>query len=95
MVTLVRTVFSSIGAKSIMAVTGLALIFFVLAHLIGNLQIFLGPHAINTYAHFLQSLPELLWAMRAGLLAVFVVHVLMALHLTLANAAARPEKYKV
>ena len=67
MATLARTVGSSIGAKAIMAVTGLALVFFVIAHLIGNLQIFLGAHAINTYAHFLQSLPELLWAMRAGL----------------------------
>ena len=52
---------SSLGKKYIMAVTGFVLFGFVVGHLVGNLQIFLGPEAINRYGHFLQSNPELIW----------------------------------
>ena len=38
---------SSLGKKYIMAVTGFLLFLFVIAHLVGNLQVFLGPEAIN------------------------------------------------
>ena len=66
------TLSSSIGSKAIMAATGLAILLFVVAHLLGNLQVFLGPEPINRYAAFLKSVPEILWAMRIGLAVVFV-----------------------
>ena len=68
-----RTLRSSIGTKAIMAATGLLLLLFVIAHLLGNLQIFLGPGALNAYAKKLHSLPALVWTMRAGLLVIFLV----------------------
>ena len=46
---------SSLGKKYIMAVTGGALFLFVVGHLLGNLQFFLGPEVINRYGHFLQA----------------------------------------
>ena len=60
---------SSLGKKYIMAVTGFFLFLFVVGHLVGNLQIFLGPEAINRYGHFLQSNLELIWPARIVLLA--------------------------
>jgi succinate dehydrogenase / fumarate reductase cytochrome b subunit len=76
-----------------MAITGLALVGFVIAHLLGNLQIFLGPEALNRYGHFLQSTPELLWPLRIGLLAMAVLHMIAAIALTRENRAARPIPY--
>jgi succinate dehydrogenase / fumarate reductase, cytochrome b subunit len=84
---------SSLGKKYIMAVTGLALFLFVLGHLAGNLQIFLGPEAINRYGHFLQSNPELIWPARIGLLAMVVLHIWAATVVSLENKAARPVAY--
>ena len=85
---------SSVGKKFIMALTGLALFGFVVGHLVGNLQVFLGPEALNRYGHFLQSNKELLWAARLGLLACVVLHVLAAVRLSAQNKAARPVGYE-
>ena len=60
---------SSLGKKYLMSVTGFLLFVFVIGHLVGNLQIFLGPEAINRYGHFLQSNPELIWPARIVLCA--------------------------
>ena len=76
-----------------MAVTGLALVGFVIAHLLGNLQIFLGPEPLNRYGHFLQTTPELVWPLRIGLLAMIVLHIVAAIALTRQNRAARPVSY--
>jgi succinate dehydrogenase / fumarate reductase cytochrome b subunit len=84
---------STLGKKYIMALTGAALFGFVLAHMIGNLQVFLGPDKLNAYAVFLKSKPTLLWGMRLGLLTIAFLHILTAVQLTLRNRAARPEKY--
>jgi succinate dehydrogenase / fumarate reductase cytochrome b subunit len=86
---------SSIGRKFLMALTGLVLFGFVTGHLAGNLQIFLPPVKINAYAHFLESLGEFLWIIRFLLLACLIVHVWIAIQLTLENRAARPEAYAV
>ena len=51
---------SSLGKKYVMAVTGFVLFLFIVGHLAGNLQIFLGREAINRYGHFLQTNPELI-----------------------------------
>lgn len=73
--------------------TGLGLFGFVVAHMLGNLQIFLGPQALNVYAHKLESMPELLWPARIGLLTFFVAHIYFAITLNQENRAARPVRY--
>lgn len=84
---------SSLGKKYIMAITGLGLFAFVIGHMLGNLQIFLGPEPINRYAHFLQSTPELLWPARIGLLILVGLHIWSAIRLAAENKAARPIGY--
>ncbi|MBP9733451.1 MAG: succinate dehydrogenase cytochrome b subunit [Candidatus Omnitrophica bacterium] len=84
---------SSIGKKAIVSITGLMLLGFVVGHMVGNLQIFLGQEALNNYAEALQSLGELLWVIRFVLLAVFVKHIVFALMLARENRAARPIGY--
>ncbi len=86
---------SSIGRKWIVGLTGVALVGFVTGHLLGNLQIFLGQEAINKYAAALQSLGEILWVIRFGLLAVVLAHIYFTIQLTRENRAARPVKYAV
>lgn len=84
---------SSIGAKVVMAVSGMMLTGFVLVHMIGNLQIFLGPEALNRYGHFLQGLGELLWVARLVLLTAVVAHIASAARLVILNQQARPVPY--
>src|SRR5580765_4303235 len=91
---LTRTWRSSLGKKYIMALTGCALFGFVIAHLIGNLQIFLGPEMINRYGQFLQSAEELLWPARIGLIVLAVLHVLSAAQLSAENKRARGVAYQ-
>ncbi len=76
-----------------MGVTGLCLFAFVVGHMVGNLQVFLGPEAINRYAHFLQSTGELLWLVRLAMLSIVGLHIWSAVVLTLENRAARPVRY--
>ncbi len=85
---------SSVGAKHLMAISGLMLVGFVLAHMLGNLQIFMGQAAINAYAEKLKGLGALLWILRAGLVAAVLVHIVSAMRLVSMNSAARPVKYK-
>jgi len=84
---------SSLGRKYIMAVSGAALWVFVIGHLLGNLQIFLGSEQINAYGHFLQTRPEILWPARLGLLAMVALHIWSAVTLSKENKAARPVPY--
>jgi succinate dehydrogenase / fumarate reductase cytochrome b subunit len=84
---------SSVGKKFVMALTGAVLFVFVLGHLLGNLQLFLGPETLNRYGHFLQSNKEILWLVRAVLLACVVLHILAAARLSAENKAARPVGY--
>jgi len=84
---------SSLGKKYIMAVSGLAMFLFVVGHMLGNLQVFLGPDKINEYGHFLKTKPELVWAVRIGLLAMVVLHVWAAIKVSAENKAARPKDY--
>lgn len=90
---LARAYSSSLGKKYVMAITGLALLAFVIVHMAGNLQIFLGRDAINAYAAFLKSKPALLWTARLGLLAIVVMHITAALQLVSENNDARPVGY--
>ena len=90
-----RTMKSSIGAKAVMAITGLMLVGFVIAHMAGNLLMFAGREAFNAYAEALQSLGALLWAARLGLLGAVGLHIASAVRLNRMNNAARPVKYRV
>lgn len=78
-----------------MAASGLILFLFVIGHLVGNLQIFLGVEAINRYGHFLQSNPELIWPARLVLLSMVGIHIWAAIQVSRENKAARPEQYAV
>jgi len=93
MSTLSNLYHSTLGKKYIMALSGAGLFGFVVVHMLGNLQVFLGPEAVNAYAVFLKSKPVLLWSARLGLLALVFLHILTAVQLTLRNRAARTEKY--
>lgn len=85
---------SSIGKKIVMALTGLVLVGFVLGHMAGNLQAFMGAEKLDAYGAMLHGpLAELLWLVRAVLLACVVLHVTAAVQLTLRNRAARPADY--
>ncbi len=84
---------SSIGKKLLVALTGIVLLLYLPAHLAGNLLVFAGPDAVNEYGVFLHDLGHgaAIWIARAGLLAAFVVHVVLTIQLTAANRAARTD----
>ncbi len=89
-----RLIASSLGKKYLMALTGFVLVGFVIAHMLGNIQIFLGPEAINTYASKLQNLPiAIKWGFRLFLLTAVAIHVWTAVLLTIENKQARPNNY--
>src|ERR1700758_5458295 len=89
-----------IGKKVVMAVTGVVLIGFVIAHMLGNLKIYSGPDEINTYSRFLRTVgtPELaygqlLWVVRIILLSCVGLHITAAVQLSRMSWAARPLAY--
>jgi len=91
---------SAVGKKAVMAATGIILFGFVLGHLLGNLKLYLGPEALNSYSRFLHTAGEpvvpanaLLWAVRLVLIAAVVLHVWAAWQLSRASRAARPDAY--
>jgi succinate dehydrogenase / fumarate reductase cytochrome b subunit len=86
---------SSIGKKVVVGITALILILYVLGHLIGNLQIYMGQNQINAYAKLLHDLGPILWAVRFVLLAAFVTHIVATIHLAHENRLAKPQKYAV
>jgi succinate dehydrogenase / fumarate reductase cytochrome b subunit len=95
MISFFRNLFgSSLGKKYLMAGTGLLMILFVIGHMAGNLQVFLGPEAINRYGDFLQTNVELLWPVRIALIFIILIHIWSATKLTLENRAARPVAYQ-
>jgi len=87
---------SSLGLKIVMALTGIVLFGFVIGHMIGNLQVYLGPEVFNHYAELLRELGHgmALWIARAGLLVAVGLHIWSAWRLTLMNSAARPVGYR-
>lgn len=92
---------SAVGKKWVMAITGIMLLGFVLAHMVGNLKVFLGREHINVYGEWLRNLGEpalprtvLLWLMRIGLIGAFFGHIVAAYQLTRMNQKARPDHYQ-
>ena len=90
-----RTLGTTIGMKWLMGLTGVGLFAFVIVHMLGNFQVFLGPEKLNEYGIKLRSFGPLLWVIRGGLLALFLVHVWSGIRLTMLNRAARPVRYAV
>lgn len=86
---------STIGRKVLMALSGLVLVLFVMGHMLGNLQIFLGADVINAYAYKLHHVmpTAALWLIRIFLLGTIAAHIWAAVTLTIDNRKARPEKY--
>lgn len=84
---------SSVGRKQLVAITGLALVLFLIAHLSGNFLIYKGPEAFNAYSAKLKSFGPLLWVARLGLIAMFFTHIVMTVMLVLENRKARGGRY--
>jgi len=92
---------SAVGKKWVMALSGIMLLGYVLAHMVGNLKVFLGESHLNEYGEWLRDLGEpvfprsvVLWGLRIGLTAAFVLHIVAAAQLTRMNHRARPVKYQ-
>lgn len=84
---------TTIGKKSIMAVTGVVLFGFVVGHLLGNLQIYISPEKMNHYAETLRTLPALVWGTRIVLLISVCLHIWVSFALWGLQRAARPIGY--
>jgi succinate dehydrogenase / fumarate reductase cytochrome b subunit len=92
---------TAVGKKYVMAITGVLMIGFVVAHMVGNLKMYLGEEDLNHYAEFLNRLlypiaPEgaVLWILRGGLVTAVLLHIHAAYSLTQLNRHARPVKYQ-
>nr|WP_211234898.1 succinate dehydrogenase cytochrome b subunit [Glycomyces arizonensis] len=91
---------SSIGLKIVMAVSGILMVLFLIAHMAGNLHIFEGRESMNDYAEGLRTFGEpllpresLLWVLRIGLIAAIGVHIASSIALTHRALHARPVRY--
>jgi len=89
-----RMLNSSIGLKITMALTGVILAGFVLVHMLGNLQVYQGPEALDAYGKLLRKEPALLWTFRLVLLSAVGLHIWAFLALTRKNLQARPQAYQ-
>ena len=84
---------TSLGKKAVMAVTGVILFGFVLGHMLGNMQVYLGPEKLDAYGKALHSLGPLLWAVRLALLGAVVLHIVASIQLWKQSNSARPQAY--
>lgn len=91
---IVAWLFSSIGKKLVVSITGAALALFAIGHLAGNMTFFVGEDAINAYAVKLHSLGPILWVARIGLLVMVGLHIYFTMLLWKENSTARPSKYE-
>lgn len=86
---------SSILSKIVMALTGFILVTYIVVHTMGNLAIYWGPDAINSWSEFLHSLGVGLWIVRIGLIVAAILHIWTAISLKLDNMDAKPDKYVI
>jgi succinate dehydrogenase / fumarate reductase cytochrome b subunit len=86
---------TTVGKKAALAVSGAVLFGFVIQHMFGNLQVFLGPEVYNKYAENMKSLGAIVWGARAVLLLALVTHVALVVQLYKRSLAARPVAYRV
>lgn len=92
---------TAVGKKYVMAISGIAMMGFVLFHMLGNLKMYLGAADIDHYSDFLWELlypiaPKgvVLWILRGGLIFMLIAHLHAAWSLTILNHHARPVKYQ-
>ena len=92
---------STVGKKAVMAVSGLVMLLYLLAHMLGNLKIFFGPDDYNGYAHWLRTMGEpalhyewALWVIRVVLAASVIAHGVCAYQLSRRDLRARPVGYQ-
>ena len=91
-----RFLSSSVGKKTVMALTGLSLVGFLVVHLLGNFTLYTGGiEGFNEYAAKLEDLGGLLMAAEIGLFAIFVIHMGLALRIARENKRARQENYRI
>jgi succinate dehydrogenase / fumarate reductase cytochrome b subunit len=90
---LVKACSTTVGQKLLMAVSGLSLCGFLVAHLAGNLKLYAGEQSFNDYAHALHGLGPVLAAAEIGLFAVFLLHIGLAISLASMNKIARGRDY--
>jgi succinate dehydrogenase / fumarate reductase, cytochrome b subunit len=86
---------TSVGKKVVMAVSGVIAFGFVLVHMLGNLQIYLGSESLDRYARFLHSLGGGLWAFRGIMVIAILFHLVAATQVTLQSMNARPKGYRI
>jgi succinate dehydrogenase / fumarate reductase cytochrome b subunit len=91
----ITTFSTTIGKKAALAVTGMVLFGFTVGHMLGNLQVFLGPEVFNGYAESIKSKPPLLWGIRTLLLTSVLGHVALAYDLYSRSSAARVVGYRM
>lgn len=91
----VSTFGTSIGKKYLMAISGMLFLLFLAVHLVGNLTIYGGPEAFNSYSEHLHALGPLLAATEVLLVLAAVLHITMGVILFLQNRRARPVRYAV
>src|SRR5688500_16325861 len=84
---------SSVGKKTIMAVTGLIWVGYLITHVTANLLVFQGPTQLNAYSAFLHGTGGALWVARLVLIGALVFHVVAAAQLAARQQAARPAGY--
>ncbi len=92
---------TAVGKKYVMAISGMVLMGYVLAHMVGNLKLYFGATALDNYSHWLREVGEpalprqaLLWGVRVALIVAVVAHIVAAYQLTMMNRRARPEAYR-
>lgn len=85
---------TTVGKKAIVGVTGVILFGFVIAHLTGNLLVFLGQEALDDYGRLLHAIPELLWIMRIVMLLSLVTHIVLTIDVARRARAARRVQYR-
>jgi succinate dehydrogenase / fumarate reductase cytochrome b subunit len=92
---------TAVGKKYVMAISGIVLMLFVLAHMVGNLKLYFGATALDNYSEWLRNVGEpalprqaLLWFVRIVLLGAVAAHIAAAYQLTMINRRARPEAYR-
>ena len=90
---LVKVCSTTVGQKILMAISGLSLCGFLVAHLAGNLKLYAGEQSFNDYAHALHSLGPLLAAAEIGLFAMFALHIGLAISTGALNKVARGKDY--
>jgi succinate dehydrogenase / fumarate reductase, cytochrome b subunit len=86
---------TTVGKKAALAVSGVILFGFVVGHMLGNLQVLLGPEVYNAYGAGIKEKAVLLWGVRTVLLASVLVHTTIVLELYGKSIAARPIGYRV